>query len=40
MFYIGCVRRALFINRDSKWNAFVRETTAKLEGTFLIRSKL
>lgn len=39
MFYIGAVRRALMLNYSCKWNAVVRDVTAKLEGTWLIRSE-
>lgn len=37
MFFIGSVRRFLFVPGESRWNAFVRDFTAKLEGTWLIR---
>ena len=39
MFFIGDVRRFLFVPWPSRWNAFVRDITAKLEGTQLIRYK-
>jgi len=39
MFFIGTLRRALMLKGRWKWNAYVREVTAKLEGTWLIRSK-
>lgn len=39
MFFIGSARRFLFVPWNSWWNAFVRDITAKLEGTWLIRSK-
>ena len=39
MFFIGTVRRFLMIKGTWKWNAWVRDITAKLEGTWLIRSK-
>ncbi len=38
MFFIGNVRRFLFVPWNSRWNAFVRDITAKLEGTRLVRS--
>ena len=31
MFYIGCVRRSLFIRGTWRWNCWVREATAWLE---------
>ena len=39
MFFIGDLRRFLMLKGIWKWNAIVRDTTAKLEGTWLIRSK-
>ena len=39
MFFIGDVRRFLFINGRWKWNAVVRDFTALLESTWIIRSK-
>ena len=39
MFFIGTVRRSLMIKGTWKWNALVRDITARLEGTWLIRSK-
>ena len=38
MFFIGSVRRFLFVSYPCKWNSWVRSITAKLEGTWLIRS--
>ena len=38
MFFIGTVRRFLFVKGTHKWNAWVRDITAKLEGTWFIRS--
>jgi len=38
MFYIGSLRRFLFMPFSCKWNAWVRDITAKYEGTWLIRS--
>jgi len=38
MFFIGSLRRFLFVPWVSRWNAWVRDTTAKFEGTWLIRS--
>ena len=38
MFFIGSIRRKLMIQGTHKWNAWVRDITAKLEGTWLIRS--
>lgn len=32
---IGEVRRALFTSRPSRWNAFVRDFTARIEGSVL-----
>ncbi len=39
MFFIGSLRRFLFLSGSWKWNAWVRDVTAKLEGGFLIRSE-
>lgn len=39
MFFIGSVRRFLFMPFSCKWNAWVRDTTAKYEGIWLFRSK-
>jgi len=39
MFFIGDIRRFLFMRFDCKWNAWVRDYTAKYEGTWLIRSE-
>lgn len=39
MFFIGDVRRVLFTPFPSKWNAWVRDITAKYEGGWLIRSQ-
>lgn len=38
MFFIGDIRRFLFIKGNWKWNAWVRDLTAKIEGSWLIRS--
>jgi len=38
MFFIGDVRRWFFLGFQCKWNAWVRDITAKLEGSWLIRS--
>lgn len=38
MFFIGNVRRFFFMPFNCKWNAWVRDMTAKFEGTWLIRS--
>lgn len=38
MFFIGDLRRFLFTPYDSRWNSWVRDITASLEGSFLIRS--
>ncbi len=40
MFFIGTLRRFLFVPWNSRWNAWVRDWTARLEGTWLVRSKL
>lgn len=39
MFFIGTVRRLFFLSGSWKWNALVRDITADLEGTWLIRSE-
>ena len=39
MFFIGSVRRLLMIKGTHKWNGWIRDLTAKLEATPLIRSK-
>jgi hypothetical protein len=39
MFFIGDVRRFCIIRGTWRWNAWVRDITAKIEGGFLIRSK-
>lgn len=39
LFFIGDLRYFLFVPWKSRWNGFVRDITAKLEGTWLIRSK-
>lgn len=39
MIFIGMIRHLLFIRGSHKWNAWVRDITAKLEGTWLIRSQ-
>lgn len=39
MFFIGDVRRFLLLSFSCRWNAFVRDITAKLEGSVLIRRK-
>ncbi len=39
LFFIGNLRRLLLIGGRHWWNGFVRDITAKLEGTWLIRSK-
>ena len=36
MFFIGTIRRFLFMPFSCTWNSWVRDITAKLEGTFLI----
>ena len=38
MFFIGSLRRFLFMPFSCKWNAWVRDVTAKYEGTWLIRN--
>ena len=38
LFFIGRARRFLFINGTHWWNGFVRDITAKWEGSWLIRS--
>lgn len=37
MFRIGPLRRVLFVPGSWKWNAWVRDITARLEGTWLVR---
>ncbi len=39
MFFIGDVRQKLLLPFSSRWNAWVRDITAKMEGTWLLRSK-
>lgn len=39
MFYIGTVRRLLLIPGTWKWNGWVRDFTARIEGSWLIRSE-
>lgn len=39
MFFIGDIRRFFFVPWSSWWNAFVRDFTARLESTWMIRSK-
>ena len=39
LFFIGDIRRFLLMPFSCKWNAWIRDTTARLEGTCLIRSK-
>lgn len=39
MFFIGDLRRFLFIRGTHKWNGWVRGVTAQLEGTWLVRSE-
>ncbi len=38
LFFIGDARRFLFVPWVSWWNAWMRDITAKLEGSWLIRS--
>jgi hypothetical protein len=38
MIYIGKLRSLLLIPGSWKWNAWVRDITAKYEGSWLIRS--
>jgi hypothetical protein len=38
MFTIGRVRTALMLPGSWRWNAWVRDVTARLEGSWLIRS--
>jgi hypothetical protein len=38
LFFIGSARRFLFVPWNSWWNAFVRDVTAKMENSWLIRS--
>lgn len=37
MFFIGDLRRALFMPFPCRWNAWVRDVTARFEGSWLIR---
>ena len=37
MFYVGSLRRFLFVPWTSRWNAWVRDITAKYEGSWLVR---
>jgi hypothetical protein len=41
MFFIGDVRYALMSSRwdNTRWNMWVRDITARIEGTWLIRSE-
>jgi hypothetical protein len=39
MFTIGAARRFLMVPWPSRWNAWVRDFTARLEGGILIRSQ-
>ncbi len=39
MLFVGDVRRALLIRGSHRWNAWVRDVTARLEGSWLIRSQ-
>ncbi len=39
LFFIGSVRRSLMVKGSHKWNGWVRDVTAKLEGSWLIRSE-
>lgn len=39
MIFIGTLRRALFTPFPSRWNAIVRDLTARLEGTIFVRSE-
>jgi hypothetical protein len=38
MISIGTLRRALLLPWASRWNAWVRDVTARLEGGWLVRS--
>jgi hypothetical protein len=38
MIYIGTLRKFLLMPFNCKYNAFIRDITAKYEGSFLIRS--
>lgn len=40
LFFIGNFRRFLFLPYPCKWNVFVRDFTAKLDGTWFLRSKI
>ncbi len=39
MFFVGDVRRVLMIRGSHLWNAWVRDVTARLEGSWLIRDR-
>lgn len=39
MFFIGDLRRFLLMPFSCEWNAWIRDITAKYEGSWLIRSK-
>ena len=39
MIFIGYLRSFLLMPFPCKWNAFIRDITAKYEGSFLIRSR-
>jgi hypothetical protein len=39
MFYIGDLRYALLMPFRCKWNGWVRDVTARLEGSWLVRSR-
>jgi len=38
MFFIGDIRRFFLISGTHRWNAWVRDVTARLENTRLLRS--
>jgi len=38
MFYIGRIRRLLMVPGTHRWNAWIRDITARLGGTWFIRS--
>ncbi len=38
LFFIGDFRRFFFVNGTHWWNGFLRDVTAKWEGSWLIRS--
>ena len=40
MLYIGTLRKFLLMPFNCKYNAFIRDITAKYEGSFLIRSSV